>query len=186
MQENKTLGHPWKIEGTDMRIAHFSWEFPPAIWGGLGTFVTEITQRQASLGNEVTVFAVNNGNKLNTSDIMNGVEVYRPKTLDFSPSFYLFSNDDLRSWGSHFSFFADVLSYNMMSASQLVDSLVKKNGRNYDIIDGHDWLGILGGMIAKKELDIPLVFHVHSTETGRSAGRGSPTIKKIEFEGRLL
>jgi glycosyltransferase involved in cell wall biosynthesis len=70
-----------------------------------------------------------------------------------------------------------------MSASQLVNSLVRKNGRSFDIIDAHDWLGVMGGMIAKKELNIPLFFHVHSTEVGRSMGRGSHTIKDIEFEG---
>jgi len=41
----------------------------------------------------------------------------------------------------------------------------------------------MGGMVAKKELKIPLIFHVHSTEVGRSIGRGSHTIKDIEFEG---
>ena len=70
-----------------------------------------------------------------------------------------------------------------MSASQLVDTLARKNGKKFDIIEGHDWLGIMGGMIAKKELGIPLIFHVHSTEVGRSIGRGSHTIKDIEFEG---
>jgi len=183
MEKDNTSICPTNIGRYDMKIAHFSWEFPPAVWGGLGTFATEITQKQASLGNEVTVFAVNDENKLNTSDIWNGVEVYRPKTLDLTSNFYLFSNHDLRSWGAHFNFFADVLSYNMNSASQLVDILVRKNGRSYDIIDGHDWLGVMGGMIAKKELKLPLVFHVHSTETGRSGGGGSRTIKDIEFEG---
>lgn len=38
-------------------------------------------------------------------------------------------------------------------------------------------------MIAKKELDLPLVFHVHSTEGGISSGGGSQTVKDIEFEG---
>ena len=42
-----------------MNIVHFSWEFPPVIYGGLGTFVTEITCRQVGLGNEVTVFSLN-------------------------------------------------------------------------------------------------------------------------------
>jgi len=183
MEKNDALEHSFNRGTPEMKIAHFSWEFPPAIWGGLGTFATEITQKQASLGNEVTVFAVNNENKLNTLDRWNGVEVYRPKTLDLTSSFYLFSNQDLRSWGSNFNFFADVIGYNVMSASKLVDLLVRKNGRSFDIIEGHDWLGIVGGMIAKKELDIPLMFHVHSTEVGRSGGGGSTTIKNIEFEG---
>jgi len=171
---------------SEMKIAHFSWEFSPVIWGGLGTFATEITQKQASLGNEVTVFAVNNENKLNTSEKWNGVEIYRPKTLDLTSSFYLFSNQDLQSWGSNFNFFANVIGYNVMSASKLIDLLEREKGRNFDIIEGHDWLGIFGGIISSKELDIPLVFHVHSTEFGRSGGEGSPTIKNIEYEGAQI
>lgn len=168
---------------TDMKIAHFSWEFPPAIWGGLGTFALEITQKQASKGNSVTVFALNDENKLNASEKWNNVNVYRPKTLDLTSTLRLFSNKDVRSWGSNFKFFADVMDYNINSASQLINTLVKKNGRSFDIIDAHDWLGIVGGMIVKKKLDVPLVFHVHSTEDGRSVGGGSSTIKNIEFEG---
>lgn len=166
-----------------MKIAHFSWEFPPVIWGGLGTFALEITQKQVSLGNEVTIFALNSENKFNTSERWKGVEVYRPKTLDLTSSFYLFANQDVCSWGSHFKFFADVINYNMISASQLVNILVRTNGRSFDIIDGHDWLGILGGIVAKRELKLPLIFHVHSTEGGISMGGRSQTIKNIEFEG---
>jgi len=166
-----------------MKIVHFSWEYPPVIYGGLGTFATEITKKQVELENDVTVFSLNKDNALATSDQINGVEVYRPKMLDFSKTFYLLVDHELRSWGTYFTFFADVLGYNIMSASQLVNSLVRKNGRSFDIIDAHDWLGIMGGMIAKKELNIPLFFHVHSTEVGRSVGRGSHTIKDIEFEG---
>ena len=166
-----------------MKIVHFSWEYPPVIYGGLGTFATEITKKQVELEHDVTVFSLNKDNALATSDQIDGVEVYRPKTLDFSKPFYLCADHDLRSWGPYFKFFADVLSYNIISASQLVNSLVRKNGRSFNIIDAHDWLGIMGGMIAKKELNIPLFFHVHSTEVGRSIGRGSHTIKDIEFEG---
>jgi len=166
-----------------MKIVHFSWEYPPVIYGGLGTFATEITKKQVELEHDVTVFSLNKDNALATSDQINGVEVYRPKMLDLSKPFYLCVDHELRSWGSYFKFFADVLSYNIMSASQLVNFLVRKNGRSFDIIDAHDWLGIMGGMIAKKELNIPLFFHVHSTEVGRSIGRGSHTIKDIEFEG---
>jgi glycosyltransferase involved in cell wall biosynthesis len=166
-----------------MKIVHFSWEYPPVIYGGLGTFATEITKKQIELEHDVTVFTLNRDNALATSDQIDGVEVYRPKTLDLSKPFYLCADHDLRSWGPYFKFFADVLSYNIMSASQLVNSLVHKNGRSFTIIDAHDWLGIMGGIVAKKELNIPLVFHVHSTEVGRSIGRGSHTIKDIEFEG---
>ena len=166
-----------------MKIAHFSWEYPPVIYGGLGTFATEITKKQVSLGNEISVFTFNKDNSLPVNETWNGVNVFRPKMIDFSSIFYLSADHELRSWGPYFKFFSDVMSYNLMSASKLVNSLVEKEKKSYDLIDAHDWLGITGGIIAKKELKIPLVFHVHSTEVGRSIGRGSHTIKDIEFEG---
>ncbi len=166
-----------------MKIAHFSWEFPPVIYGGLGTFASEITQKQEYLGNEVTVFSLNQDNKYKTYEKWNGIDIYRPKILDLTETFNLFAAHELRSWGTNLKFFADVVSYNTISASQLVNVLVKKDKKNYDIIDAHDWLGIIGGMVVKKELNIPLVFHVHSTEAGRSIGDGSHTIKNIEYDG---
>jgi glycosyltransferase involved in cell wall biosynthesis len=171
---------------TKLRIVHLSWEYPPAIWGGLGTFATEITKKQAKLGNEVTVFAINNENKLKISDEFEKVKVYRPKIPNISSSFFLFSNNDLKSWGSNFNFFSDVIGYNLLTASKLTGSFGYTNEGKYDIIDCHDWLGILGGIIAKKDLNIPLIFHVHSTEVGRSCGGGSNTIKNIEYEGSQI
>ena len=166
-----------------MKIVHFSWEYPPVIYGGLGTFATEITQKQSFLGNDVTVFSLNENNSLKTYEKLDGINVYRPKTLDLTDSYRFFASYELKGWGPNFKFFADVFSYNTMSASQLVNMLVKKQNQTFDIINGHDWLGIIGAMIAKKELDIPLIFHIHSTEVGRSIGRGSHTIQDIEFEG---
>lgn len=166
-----------------MKIVYFSWEFPPVIYGGLGTFTTEITKKFVEFGHEVAVFSLNKDNALPTTDFINGVEAYRPKTLDLTSTFYLCVDHELRSWGPYFRFFADVLSYNIMSASQFVNLLVRKNGRSFNVIDAEDWLGIMAGMTAKKELNIPLFFHVHSTEVGRSVGRGSHTVKDIEYEG---
>ena len=170
-------------EERKLNIVHFSWEFPPVIYGGLGTFATEITQKQVFFENDVTVFSLNENNQHQTYEKWNRINVYRPKTLDLTDTYRLFSSYELKNWGDNFKFFSDVISYNTMSASKLVNNLVKKDNKKFDIIDGHDWLGIIGGMIAKKELNIPLVFHIHSTEVGRSLGRGSHTIKDIEFEG---
>jgi glycosyltransferase involved in cell wall biosynthesis len=165
-------------------IAHFSWEFPPAIWGGLGTFATELTKQQIAQGHAVTVFAINRCNHLVPMEIQNGITVYRPITIDITKPLSLFSNVDLQSWGKHLTFFSDVFSYNFLSAKTLIDTITQSNnGHHVDIVESHDWLGILGGMMAKKELDVPLMFHVHSTEHGRSGGTGSPTIKHIEKTG---
>ena len=165
-------------------IAHFSWEFPPAIWGGLGTFATELTKQQIAQGHTVTVFAINNRNTLLPMEMLNGITVYRPRILDVTQPLSIVSNSDLQSWGNHLSFFSEVFSYSFLSANILVDTITQSNtGHHVDMIEAHDWLGIFGGMIAKKTLNVPLMFHVHSTEQGRSEGRGSPTIQHIEKTG---
>lgn len=165
-----------------MNIAHFSWEYPPVIFGGLGTFATEITLQQKRFGHNVSVFNLNYNNSLPQEENWNDINVYRPKTLNLTGPLYTFANYELKNWGSNFSFFADVMSYNILAAQKL-SNLVRNHNKSYDLVDAHDWLGINGGIIAKKEHDIPLFFHVHSTEVGRSTGHGSHTIQQIEYEG---
>jgi glycosyltransferase involved in cell wall biosynthesis len=97
--------------------------------------------------------------------------------------FYLAANNELRNWGNYFKFYADVMAYNFLSADKLINSQLNGNNHKTDLIHAHDWLGILGGMIAQNEIKKPLLFQVHSTETGRSIGAGSNTIKQIEYEG---
>ena len=58
-----------------MKIVHFSWEYPPVIYGGLGTFASEITKKQIEFDHDVTVFTLNRENTLPTSDRINGVDV---------------------------------------------------------------------------------------------------------------
>lgn len=166
-----------------MKILHFSWEFPPKIVGGLGTFVTELSAAQVRMGNEVTVFTMNYGNKLITVDNYRGVEVHRPKIPNFSTTLYLFADNELRQWGDGFKFFADVVSYNILSASKLIHLLVGKDGRVFEIVHSHDWLGIMAGISVKEALNLPLIFHIHSTEKGRTMGRGSRIIEDIEYKG---
>ena len=163
-----------------MKTIHFSWEFPPTIVGGLGTFAQELTRHLILEGHEVMLFTLNKGD-LPTTDNWRGVEVHRPKIVDFSDIYRLFVDDELRKWGDGLKFFSDVVSYNILSASKLINQIL--GDRKFDLIDAHDWLGIVGGIVAKERLDLPLVFHVHSTEKGRSLGKGSRTIEDFEYLG---
>jgi glycosyltransferase involved in cell wall biosynthesis len=63
----------------------------------------------------------------------------------------------------------------------MVNELVRNEGFLYDIAVAHDWLSAMGGIAIKRELDLPLVFHVHSTEKGRTMGNGSEVVSNIEF-----
>lgn len=166
-----------------MNIAHFLWEYPPVIKGGLGTFGMELTLQQITQDHHITVFSLNEENKYNQSSHWKKIEVHRPRLPNATELFYLAANNELQNWGDYFRFYADVMAYNFLSADKLINSQLNGNNHKIDLIHAHDWLGILGGMIAQNELNKPLLFQVHSTETGRSIGLGSNTIKKIEYEG---
>ena len=166
-----------------LSVAHFSWEFPPRIVGGLGTFVTELTKKFNENGHKMTVFTLNDGNKFRPSEVMNGVEVHRPMVINLTKPLDIITKLELQRWGRGLKFFSDIFSYNLLSSAKLVNELVRQRAHHFDVIHSHDWLGIIGGVISKDELDIPLVFHLHSTEFGRSLGDGSRIVSDLERMG---
>jgi glycogen synthase len=162
-----------------MRIAYFVDEFPPFFRGGLGTYATEISPQFIKKGHSLSVFSRNSGNDP-TSDTWDGVDVHRPRLMNFSDIFSMINPDEVRTWDINGQeFFSETILYNMLSASKLVNSLVYKDHQHFDLLVSHDWLAAFAGIISKRNLGIPLVFHFHSTEQGRNPA-GSPTIKDIE------
>jgi glycosyltransferase involved in cell wall biosynthesis len=162
-----------------MRIGFFVWEYPPRLVGGLGTYAEYITHEFVELGHDVTVFTLNSGD-LNTREILKGVEVHRPLIADASNVFPMFVTEDLRRWGTNIRFFNDIFIYNVLSATKFINGLIRKQGYKFDIVCVHDWLSSIAGLIIKNETKIPVVFHVHSTEWGRSGGQGSEVVSHLE------
>lgn len=160
-----------------MKILFFVYEFPPKIFGGLGTYAYEIGKEYVKLGNSLSIVTVNWENKLKEKEKIEGIEVYRPKLIDVSPSLPLFVSDELRGWGDWLKYFGNIISYNFLGSKQISEN------KKYDLVVAHDWLGIIGGLIIQKELGIPLIFQFHSTEIGRQRGKGSETIKRMELLG---
>ncbi|MFQ6075554.1 MAG: glycosyltransferase family 4 protein [Candidatus Bathyarchaeia archaeon] len=165
-----------------MEIAVFVWEFPPRIVGGLGMYATKITQQFIKMGHDVTVFTLNPGD-LPTRDVWSGVEVHRPLTIDISDSLPRLILEDLKKSGTNIKFFSNIFAYNILTASKMINDLVKKEDRDFDIVVAHDWLSVIGGMIAKDGLKKPMVFHIHSTEKGRAMGGGSQVVADLEYQG---
>jgi glycosyltransferase involved in cell wall biosynthesis len=163
-----------------MRIGFFVWEYPPALVGGLGTYAEYVTREFVSMGNDVTVFTLNPGN-LKTREIIKGVEVHRPLIADASNVFPMFVIDDLKKWGTNIRLFNDIFIYNILSASKFINSMLKKEGCNYNVVCVHDWLSSIAGTMVKNETKVPVVFHVHSTEWGRSGGQGSEVVSHLEW-----
>jgi len=167
-----------------MKMAVLVYEYPPKIVGGLGTYAAEITRKFVLLGHDVSVFTMNDDmGSLPTRELWRGIEIHRPIHIDVSDSLPDVVAEDVRKWGRGIQLFSEILIYNYLSAAKLVNELVRKEEFKYDIVVAHDWLSVIAGAAIKKELDLPLVFHVHSTEKGRTLGDGSEVISNIERRG---
>jgi glycogen(starch) synthase len=167
-----------------MNIAMFVYEFPPRIIGGLGTYAGEVSQQLVRLGHDVSVFTMNDG-KLPARETWHGVEVHRPNHVDLTDSLPALVHEDLRRWGRGLKFFSDIFAYNVVAASKLINELVTKEEKKIDLVTSHDWLSVVSGTCCKRELNIPLAFHVHSTEHGRTMGSGSPVVNALESTGGM-
>jgi glycogen(starch) synthase len=162
----------------------FVWEFPPRVIGGLGTYAAEISTQFVRMGHDVTVFTLNAGD-LAIRDVWSGVEVHRPLLVNIIEAFPNFMIEDIKKRYHNVDFLANILCYNISSAQVLMNDLIKGERRQFDIIVAHDWLSVVGGMISRRETKRPLVFHVHSTEKGRTLGGGSQYISELELQGGL-
>jgi len=165
-----------------LKMAVLVYEYPPRIVGGLGTYAAEITRKFVLLDHDVSVFTMNDDTgSLPTRELWRGIEIHRPLHIDVSDSLPDVIAEDIRKWGRGIHFFAKALVYNYLTASKMVNELVRSEGFLFDLVIAHDWLSVMGGIAIKKELGLPLVFHVHSTEKGRTMGNGSEVVSNIEL-----
>jgi len=167
-----------------MKIAVLVYEYPPKIVGGLGTYAAEITRKFVLLDHDVSVFTMNDDTgSLPTRELWRGIEIHRPAHIDVSDSLPDVIAEDVKKWGRGIQFFSKILVYNYLSASKLVNELVRREKFDYDLVVAHDWLSVIAGIAIKRELGLPLVFHMHSTEKGRTLGKGSDVVSNIEQRG---
>ncbi|HWQ19568.1 MAG TPA: glycosyltransferase family 4 protein [Methanotrichaceae archaeon] len=157
-----------------MRIAYLSTEFPPKIYGGLGVYVDFISRALTALGNRVTVFTLGYEG-LELHEDLGGVEVFRETPLPMGDGLEPFLSKETLDWGSGLKFLFELMSYNQLSAADI------RVLNRFDICVAHDWLGLPGGMAAKRA-GFPLIYHVHGTEAGRSV-HPNPQLVHLEKRG---
>jgi glycogen(starch) synthase len=114
---------------------------------------------------------------------LGGVDIHRPLLVEANNVFPLFVADDLKRWGTNIKFFTDIFAYNMLAAAEMINVVIKQEKYDYAVVSINDWLSSIAGIICKNELKTPVVFHVHSTEWGRSGGTQKPS--PILFERYL-
>jgi glycogen(starch) synthase len=162
-----------------LRVGFFVWEYPPRLVGGLGTYAEYLAHEFVDIGHDVSVFTLNDGS-LKTREILRGVEVHRPLIADASNVFPFFVVDDLKKWGTNIKLFNDIFMYNILSATKFLNGLIKKENYRFDVVCVHDWLSSVAGLVIKNESKMPVIFHTHSTEWGRSGGAGSEVVSHLE------
>lgn len=125
-----------------MKIALFSNEFPPNIYGGAGVHIDFLSQELAKLAQvEVRCF----GNQLEENDAMNVVGIQSSLTKmedDVNPHIKMFHN----------------LSKNVEMSQHTMQA---------NIIHCHTWYTHLAGIFSRELLQVPLILTTHSLETHR-------------------
>ena len=157
-----------------MRVAYLTTEFPPRIYGGLGVYVDCISRELVALKQSVSVFAPGDAN-LSSHEMAGGVEVFRETPLPMRDGLIPFFSEQTLSWGPGLDLLLNLLSYNQLAASRLL-----QNGP-FDLCVAHDWLG-LPGALAVKQKGTPMIYHVHGLEAGRSE-HPNPQLVYLEKEG---
>ncbi len=162
-----------------MNISIFIDEFPPFLRGGLGTYAMEITRKFAESEIHPTVFSRNTGQDP-ISDLWHGIPVYRPVLMNIHDTLPLLAPLDVQSWApADQNFFLETVLYNQLAAHYLITHLHQEKGKKIDLVVSHDWLAAIAGFLTRRNLNIPLVFHFHSTEQGRMRS-GSKAVELAE------
>ncbi|WP_230499254.1 glycosyltransferase family 4 protein [Sutcliffiella rhizosphaerae] len=125
-----------------------SWEFPPAVTGGLGKHVYELSKHLVTSGHKVIVVTLNTLGAPSFEEV-EGIRVQRIK--DVNPTY------------KDFHLYIAMVNMNMV---ETVRNLSKTY--NFDIIHAHDWQVGLAARALKSYLNIPLVTTIHALELGRS------------------
>ena len=157
-----------------MKIAYLTTEFPPRIYGGLGVYVDCISRELVALEQSVSVFVPGDAD-LSSHEMAGGVEVFRETPVPMRDGLVPFFSEQTLAWGSGLDLLLDLLSYNQLAASRLI-----QEGPN-DLCVAHDWLG-LPGALAVKQKGTPMIYHVHGLEAGR-AEHPNPQLVSLEKRG---
>ncbi len=135
-------------------VLMLSWEYPPALVGGLGRHVHALATTLAATGHDVTV--VTRAAPGHPHDeYAEGVRIVRavedPLPLRDDPA-------NLLTWSLAFN---HALTRAGLAAA--------RTGR-FDVVHGHDWLVTHAAVTLRDHLRVPLVATVHATEAGRHQG----------------
>lgn len=158
---------PEQTKGRRFRVLMLSWEYPPATVGGLGRHVYDLSTAMAALGDEVHVLTAPAFGHPDY-EVVNGVHVHR------IPEENVGSRDFL-TW-----------VYQLNAGMIELAETLRKQGREFDLIHGHDWLVGSACSEISGSLNLPSVVTIHATEHGRHGGLHNELQRQIHVEEKQL
>jgi glycogen(starch) synthase len=137
-----------------VRVMMLSWEYPPALVGGLGRHVHALATTLGAAGHDVTVVTRHTAGAP-TDEHAEGVRVVRavPDPVSFPPD-----TANLLPWTMAFN-------HTLTRAA-----LTATRDAAFDIVHAHDWLVAHAAVTLREHLGVPLVATIHATEAGRHQG----------------
>ncbi|MFB3889058.1 MAG: glycosyltransferase family 4 protein [Candidatus Bathyarchaeia archaeon] len=151
-----------------MRVAMFTWEYPPRIVGKLADHVSALAAQlvKSKLDTHVVTF---HDSMTGVAEEANGVKVTRV-------------SNPVRT---HISLLTWVLTLNQ-EIERAAANIYYQSGRRIDLVDVYDWHFIPAAVTLKNALGIPFVYSVDSLEDHRSPATNTPfnmAIRGIEWLG---
>jgi glycosyltransferase involved in cell wall biosynthesis len=135
-----------------LKVALFSWEFPPKIVGGIARHVYGLSRALAKAGVETLVFTCEFPGAPREEKI-GGVRVFRVDS-------YRAPTPDLGTW--------DYLMNQCME--ETAAEILTSESPRVDLLHAHEWLVAKAAIGLKHTLRVPLVATIHATEYGRRNG----------------
>ncbi|WP_404443621.1 glycosyltransferase family 4 protein [Sutcliffiella horikoshii] len=147
-------------------IIMLSWECPPAVLGGLGQHVWQLSKQLAKAGHLVSLVTPHCLGAPETETV-EGVTIYRAKEVECTyEDFHLF-----------------VAQTNM----NLVERVRNLSSRNqFSVLHAHDWLVGFAARALKGFMALPLVSTIHALEEGRSSLEYSIQLQTAKWEESLI
>ncbi len=158
------------------------WELPPHNSGGLGVACYQLCKHLASEGVEID-FVVPYTDTHEDVDFMNVLPAipYPAKVMQ-SLLGGAYDSQRIEKWregGGSAEGLPGSLREQQFRYGAYVRQLTSQ--KHYDVIHAHEWLTYEAAIVAKQQLGVPLIAHVHATEFDRAGGsRGNPIVHEIE------
>lgn len=136
------------------RVLMLSFEYPPALVGGLGRHVHALATALVVAGHEVTVVTRHAPGAL-VEEYAEGVRILR--AADDPPAYEAADGDPL--------------ARTVAANHPLARAALRAAGTGrFDVVHAHDWQVAYAAATVRDHLDVPLVATVHATESGRHQG----------------